>query len=71
MESVFGQSEKERLIFVIDAYPYADRASKSLASTLQLMIDRFKDTSKMMLILCGSSMSYMADAAEWAVAGRI
>ena len=61
LESVFRQSEKERLIFVIDEYPYAARASKSLASTLQLMIDKFRDTSKMMLILCGSSMSYMED----------
>ena len=37
------------------------RASKSLASTLQLLIDKYKDQSKLMLILCGSSMSYMED----------
>jgi AAA+ ATPase superfamily predicted ATPase len=37
------------------------RASKSLASTLQLLIDKYKDTSKLFLILCGSSMSYMED----------
>ena len=37
------------------------RASKSLASTLQLLIDKYKDRSKLMLILCGSSMSYMED----------
>ena len=37
------------------------RASKSLASTLQMLIDRYKDTSKLMLILCGSSMSYRED----------
>jgi hypothetical protein len=37
------------------------RASKSLASTLQLLIDKYKDHSKLMLILCGSSMSYMED----------
>ncbi len=34
---------------------------KSLASTIQLLIDQYKDTSKLMLILCGSSMSYMED----------
>ena len=37
------------------------RSSKSLASTLQLLIDKNKDNSKLMLILCGSSMSYMED----------
>ena len=61
LEAVFQLSEKERVILVIDEYPYVARASKSLASTLQLLIDKFKDQSKLMLILCGSSMSYMED----------
>ena len=61
LEYVFRLSEKERLILAIDEYPYVARGSKSLASTLQLLIDKYKDTSKMMLILCGSSMSYMED----------
>ena len=61
LETVFKLSEKERIILAIDEYPYVARASKSLASTLQLLIDKYKDRSKMMLILCGSSMSYMED----------
>ncbi|MCD8380245.1 MAG: ATP-binding protein [Lachnospiraceae bacterium] len=61
LEYVFRLAEKERLILVIDEYPYVARASKSLASTLQLLIDQYKDSSKLMLILCGSSMSYMED----------
>ena len=61
LEYVFRLSEKERLILAIDEYPYVARASKSLASTLQFLIDKYKDTSKLMLILCGSSMSYMED----------
>lgn len=61
LEYVFKLAEKERLILVIDEYPYVARSSKSLASTLQLLIDKYKDTSKLMLILCGSSMSYMED----------
>ena len=56
LEYVFRLSENERIILAIDEYPYVARASKSLASTLQLLIDKYKDTSKMMLILCGSSM---------------
>lgn len=61
LEYVFKLAEKERVILVIDEYPYVARSSKSLASTLQLLIDKNKDTSKLMLILCGSSMSYMED----------
>lgn len=61
LEYVFELSKKERLILVIDEYPYVARSSKSLASTLQMLIDKYKDTSKMMLILCGSSMPYMED----------
>ena len=61
LEYVFQRAEKERLILAIDEYPYVARSSKSLASTLQLLIDKYKDHSKLMLVLCGSSMSYMED----------
>ncbi len=61
LEYVFKLAEKERLILAIDEYPYVARSSKSLASTLQLLIDQYKERSKLMLILCGSSMSYMED----------
>lgn len=61
LEYTFKLAEKERVILVIDEYPYVARASKSLASTLQMLIDKYKDVSKLMLILCGSSMSYMED----------
>ena len=61
LEYVFKLSQKERIVLAIDEYPYVARSSKSLASTLQLLIDKYKDTSKLMLILCGSSMSYMED----------
>lgn len=58
---VFALAKSRRIVLVIDEYPYVARASKSLASTLQLLIDRNRDTSKLFLILCGSSMSYMED----------
>lgn len=61
LEYVFGLAKEKRLVLVIDEYPYVARASKSLASTLQLLIDKNKDDSKLFLILCGSSMSYMED----------
>ena len=58
---MFKLSEKERIILTIDEYQYVARSSKSLASILQFLIDKYKDKSKLMLILCGSSMSYMED----------
>ena len=61
LEYVFKLAENERIILAIDEYPYVARSSKSLASTLQMLIDKHKDKSKLMLILCGSSMSYMED----------
>ena len=61
LEYVFQLAQKKRLVLVIDEYPYVARASKSFASTLQLLIDKNKDSSKLFLILCGSSMSYMED----------
>lgn len=61
LEYVFKLSEQERLVLVIDEYPYIARASKSFASTIQMLIDRCKAASRLMLILCGSSMSYMED----------
>ena len=61
LEYVFQLAENDRIILAIDEYPYVARSSKSLASTLQLLIDKYKDTSKLMLILCGSSMSYIED----------
>jgi len=59
LEYVFKLAEKKRIILVIDEYPYIAKASKSLASTLQALIDKNKDSSKLFLILCGSSMSFM------------
>lgn len=61
LEYIFELAKSKRIVLVIDEYPYVARASKSLASTLQLLIDKHKDSSKLFLILCGSSMSYMED----------
>ena len=47
------------MVVVIDEYPYAASANKSLNSILQHVIDYdFKDTN-IFLILCGSSMRFI------------
>jgi AAA+ ATPase superfamily predicted ATPase len=59
LAEIFDNGENERLIFVIDEFPYLAGAYRGISSLLQIMIDHRKDTSKLMLILCGSSMSFM------------
>lgn len=58
-ETVFRIGEKRRIVFVIDEYPYLAECSKGLTSVLQMCIDKYHETSKVFLILCGSSMSFM------------
>jgi len=53
------ESNGNRVILVIDEYPYLVNSNNSLSSLLQKLIDTtFKD-SQLFLLLCGSSMSFM------------
>ena len=61
LEYVFKLAEKKRIVLVIDEYPYVAKSYKAIASMLQVLIDKQKDTSKLFLILCGSSMSFMEE----------
>lgn len=47
------------LIFVIDEYPYLAEANPELSSLIQRFCDHEWKTTKLHLILCGSSMSFM------------
>ena len=58
-EYIGNISKEERLILVIDEYPYLAENLPSISSIIQAHIDmRLKD-GKLFLILCGSSMSFM------------
>ncbi|MDR1135329.1 MAG: ATP-binding protein [Clostridiales Family XIII bacterium] len=59
LETAFKIAEKRRIVFVIDEYPYLANCYRAISSILQVLIDRNKYSSKMYLILCGSSMSFM------------
>lgn len=52
-------AERERVIFVIDEYPYLAKADLTISSRLQHLIDLSWSKGKMFLILCGSSVSFM------------
>lgn len=59
LEAITAMSANERLVFVIDEYPYLARAEKSISSRLQHIIDHKWQSGQLYLILCGSSMSFM------------
>lgn len=52
-------ANSERIVFVIDEYPYLAKAEKSISSLLQSYLDHGFKSTKLFLILCGSSMSFM------------
>ena len=49
----------ERVIFVIDEFPYLAKADDSVSSRLQHLLDHDWANTGLFLILCGSSMSFM------------
>jgi len=61
LEYVFKLAEEKQIVLVLDEYPYLAKAYKALPSILQMLIDKNKDSSKLFLILCGSSMSFMEE----------
>jgi len=58
-EYIYNIAKDERIILVIDEYPYLAQANRSISSILQAHIDMKLKESKLFLILCGSSMSFM------------
>lgn len=58
-EYIYNIARDERIILVIDEYPYLAQSTPSVFSILQSQIDRKLMDSKLFLILCGSSMSFM------------
>ena len=64
-DNLFGyianKAKDEKIVLVIDEYPYLAAANRSISSILQANIDmKFKE-SKLFMILCGSSMSFMEE----------
>lgn len=59
LDELTALSMHERIVFVIDEYLYLAKAKPSISAMLQHIIDHKWNNSKMFLILCGSSMSFM------------
>lgn len=60
-EAIFERARSQRAIFVIDEFPYLAKADPSVSSILQALIDRASADSKLLLLLCGSSLSFMKE----------
>ena len=56
---IYKVSCNERIILVIDEYPYLAQSNRSISSIVQAHIDMKLKDSKLFLILCDSSMSFM------------
>ncbi|MDR1070851.1 MAG: ATP-binding protein, partial [Gracilibacteraceae bacterium] len=59
LEAVFERAQTRRVVLAIDEYPYLAASYKAISSLLQICIDKYKETSKLFIILCGSSLSFM------------
>ena len=59
LDEITAMSKDQRLVFVIDEYPYLAKTEKSFSSRLQHIIDHQWQEGQLYFILCGSSMSFM------------
>ena len=57
---IADEAKKEKIVLFIDEYPYLVKSiGKKISSILQNYIDTSLSTSRLMIILCGSSVSFM------------
>lgn len=59
LKFLFEKSVREKIILVLDEYPYIRENVKGLDSILQSLIDGYRDTSNLKLIVCGSYVDTM------------
>jgi len=61
LTEIYEVAQKERLVFVIDEFPYLAQADSSISSVLQHAIDHRFLKINIFIIICGSSMSFMEE----------
>ncbi len=73
LDYLFRRAIQERLILVLDEYPYLRETVTGIDSILQSLIDKYKDDSSLKLVLCGSYVEIMKSllAKENPLYGRI
>jgi AAA+ ATPase superfamily predicted ATPase len=59
LDYVFNLARERRFILAIDEFPYLAGSYRGISSLLKDYIDREHENSRLFLILCGSSLSFM------------
>lgn len=66
LKFLFEASTKEKIILILDEYPYLRESIKGMDSILQSLIDQYREVSKMTLIILGSYVEVMKSLLEHA-----
>ena len=61
VQAAFDAAREERAVLVIDEFPYLAKSYPAFPSILQAAIDAYQGSSKLFLVLCGSSLSFMKE----------
>ena len=61
---IFTLSENENLIFVLDEYPYLRANVQGMDSILQSLVDKYRETTKLKLVILGSYVDIMKSLLE-------
>ncbi|MEZ4726312.1 MAG: ATP-binding protein [Caldilineaceae bacterium] len=59
LQAIHRLSQEKRFLFILDEYPYLAGSNSQLASVIQKMWDEYLQHSKLLVVLCSSSMSVM------------
>ena len=61
---IFNLSKKESIVFVLDEYPYLRENVKGLDSIIQASVDKYREDTKLKLIILGSYVETMKSLLE-------
>ena len=61
---IFELSVKEKMVLVLDEYPYLRESVKGMDSILQSVVDKYRKTAKLSLIILGSYVEVMRSLIE-------
>ena len=59
VDYIFKLSKEESIVFVLDEYPYLRENVKGLDSIIQALVDKYREDSKLKLIVLGSYVEVM------------
>ena len=64
LDYIFKLAVNEKLILVLDEYPYLRESVKGLDSILQSLVDKYRESSKLKVIILGSYVEIMRSLLE-------